>query len=149
MFFSANWGIFATYHLLGEPETTIDLLVYHGPLLSHLLGVAPSTFTTVYFKCSTMYTLQHTCTTCSRDYVLKKICPAGIVRCRIISLEVERLFIEWIFRTKKHIILVGIYFINDSRVVGLTSRDLMFAKIWRGPLHPCVFPQPTIPRIHF
>ena len=24
------------------------LLVYHGPLLSHLLGVAPSTFTTVY-----------------------------------------------------------------------------------------------------
>ena len=26
----------------------LHVLVYHGPLLSHLLGVAPSTFTTLY-----------------------------------------------------------------------------------------------------
>ena len=35
------------YHLESRWRNS-HVLVYHGPLLSHLLGVAPSTFTTVY-----------------------------------------------------------------------------------------------------
>ena len=29
--YTANWGLYATYHLLGEPETTIDMMSIFGP----------------------------------------------------------------------------------------------------------------------
>ena len=47
-----NWVI---YHLESRWRNS-HVLVYHSPLLSHLLGVAPSTFTTVYIIRSTKHT---------------------------------------------------------------------------------------------
>ena len=49
--FSEKFWFFGSWVLGGDLESrwrNSHVFVYHGPLLSHLLGVAPSTFTPVY-----------------------------------------------------------------------------------------------------
>ena len=49
-FMTCTFESFKIYHHLESRWRNSHVLVYHGPLLSHLLEVAPSTFTRVYLQ---------------------------------------------------------------------------------------------------